>query len=155
MDYLKAESALVESHSIVPTSVKGVTLHRLPLVDDVRGMLTFGEFARHVPIEVKRYFLVFGVSSEEIRGEHAHRTLHQFFLCVHGKCHVVADDGVDREEFVLDSPNLAIHLPPMVWGMQYKYSADAVLLVLASDYYDAADYIRDYSEFVALCRAPR
>jgi hypothetical protein len=68
---------------------------------------------------------------------------------------VVADDGVDREEFVLDSPNLAIHLPPMVWGMQYKYSADAVLLVLASDYYDAADYIRDYSEFVALCRAPR
>jgi WxcM-like, C-terminal. len=149
------DSVIVEAHSIVPTSVKGVTLHRLPLVDDVRGMLSFGEFARHVPIDVKRYFLVFGVSSEEIRGEHAHKTLHQFFLCVHGKCHVMADDGVNRQEFLLDSPNLAIHLPPMVWSMQYKYSSDAVLLVLASDYYDAADYIRDYSEFVALCGARR
>ena len=139
--------------SIVQTSVQGVTLHRLPLVDDVRGVLSFAEIHRQVPIDVKRYFLVFGVSSQEIRGEHAHRTLHQFLICVHGSCHVVADDAVNRQEFVLDSPNLAIHLPPMVWGVQYKYSSDAVLLVLASDYYDAADYIRDYSEFLALRKA--
>jgi acetyltransferase-like isoleucine patch superfamily enzyme/dTDP-4-dehydrorhamnose 3,5-epimerase-like enzyme len=138
--------------SVAPTLVKGVTLHRLPLVDDVRGLLSFAEVQRQIPIEVKRYFLVFGVSSEEIRGEHAHKTLHQFFICVHGRCHLVADDSVNRQEFVLDSPSLAIHLPPMVWGMQYKYSSDAVLLVLASDFYDAADYIRDYSEFLALSR---
>jgi UDP-2-acetamido-3-amino-2,3-dideoxy-glucuronate N-acetyltransferase len=138
--------------SVAPTLVKGVTLHRLPLVDDVRGLLSFAEVQRQIPIEVKRYFLVFGVSSEEIRGEHAHKTLHQFFICVHGRCHLVADDSVNRQEFVLDSPSLAIHLPPMVWGMQYKYSSDAVLLVLASDFYEAADYIRDYSEFLALSR---
>ena len=138
--------------SVAPTLVKGVTLHRLPLVDDVRGLLSFAEVQRQIPIEVKRYFLVFGVSSEEIRGEHAHKTLHQFFICVHGRCHLVADDSVNRQEFVLDSPSLAIHLPPMVWGMQYRYSSDAVLLVLASDFYDAADYIRDYSEFLALSR---
>jgi acetyltransferase-like isoleucine patch superfamily enzyme/dTDP-4-dehydrorhamnose 3,5-epimerase-like enzyme len=138
--------------SVTPTSVKGVTLHRLPLVDDVRGMLSFGEVQRHIPIDVKRYFLVFGVSSEEIRGEHAHKTLHQFFLCVHGKCQMVADDAVNRQEFVLDTPSLGIHLPPMVWGMQYKYSSDAVLLVFASDFYDPSDYIRDYSEFLALAR---
>jgi hypothetical protein len=139
---------------VAPTAVKGVTIHRLPLVDDVRGLLSFGEGLRHVPFDVKRYFLVFGVSSEEVRGEHAHKTLHQFSICVHGRCHLVADDAVNRQEFVLDSPSFAVHLPPMVWGLQYKYTADAVLLVLASDYYDPSDYIRDYSQFLALARAP-
>jgi hypothetical protein len=62
----------------------------------------------------------------------------------------VADDGVNRREFLLDRPNLGIYLPPMTWGTQYKYSSDTVLLVFASDYYDASDYIRDYSEFKAL-----
>ncbi len=138
-----------------PTAVRGVMLHRLPLIDDLRGRLSFAEVERHVPFAVKRYFLVFGVASERIRGEHAHRTLHQFLVCVHGRCHVVADDGANRQEFVLDSPATAVHLPPMVWGVQYKHSADAVLLVLTSDYYDASDYIRDYSEFLTLCgRAP-
>ena len=152
----KADAATAALQTLEPgvtqTGVRGVTFHRLPLIDDVRGLLTFGEVERHVPFGVKRYFLVFGVSSEEIRGEHAHKTLHQFFVCAHGKCHVVADDTVNRQEFVLDNPSLALHLPPMVWGVQYKYSADAVLLVLASENYDPSDYIRDYSEFLALSR---
>jgi dTDP-3-amino-3,4,6-trideoxy-alpha-D-glucose transaminase len=93
------------------------------LVDDVRGLLSFGEALRHVPIDFKRYFLVFGVSSEEVRGEHAHKTLDQFFICVHGRCHLVADDAVNRQEFVLDSPSLAVHVPPMVWALQYKFEA--------------------------------
>jgi hypothetical protein len=63
---------------------------------------------------------------------------------------VVADNGATREEFQLDRPDLGIHLPPMTWGVQYKYSEDAVLLVFASHYYDNADYIRDYSEFLQL-----
>jgi UDP-2-acetamido-3-amino-2,3-dideoxy-glucuronate N-acetyltransferase len=133
-----------------PTPVKGVTVHRLPLVEDLRGFLSFGETRRDIPFDVKRYFLVFQVSSEEVRGEHAHRTLHQFLICVHGRCHLVADDGEKRQEFLLDSPTIGVHLPAMVWGAQYKYSKDAVLLVLASDVYDPADYIRDYAEFVRL-----
>jgi len=132
------------------TSVTGVTLHRLPLVEDLRGFLSFGEARNQVPFEIKRYFMVFHVSSEEIRGEHAHRTLHQFLICVHGRCHVVADDGENRQEFVLDSPTIGVHLPPMIWGAQYRYSKDAVLLALASDVYDPADYIRDYTEFLEL-----
>lgn len=132
------------------TLVEGVTIHRLPRIDDLRGNLTFGEAHRHVPFEVKRYFLVYGVSSQQIRGEHAHRTLHQFLICVHGSCHVVADDGSTRQEFVLDQPFIGLHLQPMTWGVQYKYSNDAVLLVLASDSYSAADYIRDYDEYLAL-----
>ena len=137
------------------TRVAGVTLHRLPYVHDLRGNLSFGEIGNPIPFEVKRYFLVYSVASKEIRGEHAHRSLHQFLICVHGRCHVVADDGANRQEFVLDSPTLGLHLPPMVWGIQYKYSEDAVMLVLASDKYDPGSYIRNYSEFRELVKAPR
>lgn len=132
---------------ITVTSVAGVNLHRMPRVPDIRGSLTVGEFDRSVPFAAKRYFMVFDVPSVETRGEHAHRECHQFLICVRGNCAVVADDGVNRQEFRLDQPDIGIHLPPMVWGIQYKYSADAVLLVFASHYYDNADYIRDYSEF--------
>lgn len=136
------------------STVHGAIVHRLPLIKDLRGSLTFGQFQRHLPFEVKRYFLVFDVSSAHIRGEHAHRTLHQFLVCVRGKCHCVADDGTNRQEFVLGEPTVGLYLAPMTWAVEYKYSPDAMLLVLASDLYDAQDYIRDYSEFVALKHAP-
>lgn len=123
-------------------------IHRLPHVEDLRGSLSFGETFRHVPFEVKRYFLVHGVQDERIRGEHAHRSSHQFLVCVAGRCHVVTDDGRQRHEIVLDSPVKGLHIPPMVWATQYKFTRDAVLMVLASDYYDAGDYIRDYDEYL-------
>lgn len=132
---------------VVATRVKGVSLYRMPHVEDIRGSLSVGEFERSIPFAAKRYFMVFDVPSAETRGEHAHRECHQFLICVRGSCAVVADDGVHRQEFLMDRPDLAVHLPPMVWGIQYKYSPDAVLLVFASHYYDNADYIRDYSEF--------
>ena len=148
-----AVSAIPVEVGATPSRVAGVTLHRLPHVHDLRGDLSFGEIGNPIPFEVKRYFLVYNVASKEIRGEHAHRSLHQFLICVHGRCHVVADDGTNRQEFVLDSPTIGIHLPPMVWAVQYKYTEDAVLLVLASDRYDPASYIRDYSEFLELVKA--
>jgi acetyltransferase-like isoleucine patch superfamily enzyme len=134
------------------TGVRGVTLHSLPYVEDLRGYLSFGEFGQHLPFLVKRYFVVFDVASKEIRGEHAHRELEQFLICVNGSCHIIADDGKRREEFLLDRPNLGLYVPPMVWSVQYKYSRDGVLLVLASDVYKAEDYIRDYAEFKALVK---
>jgi UDP-2-acetamido-3-amino-2,3-dideoxy-glucuronate N-acetyltransferase len=156
MGYAGAQRA--EAPPVVPapetgpaaTQVQGVVLHHLPLVNDLRGMLSFGEAGRHVPFAVKRYFLVFDVATEHIRGEHTHRTLHQFLVCVHGRCTVVADDGRHRQEFLLDSPHIGIYIPPMTWAVQYKYSPDAVLLALASDIYDPGDYIRDYAEFLAV-----
>jgi dTDP-4-dehydrorhamnose 3,5-epimerase-like enzyme len=138
-----------------PTPLGEATIHRLPNVQDLRGSLVFGEISRDVPFEVKRYFLVFDVHSEHIRGEHAHRTLHQFLVCVAGSCNVVTDDGVERHEVALDSPAKGVHIPPMVWATQYKFSRDAVLLVLASEYYDAQEYIRDYQEYLTLRRAQR
>jgi acetyltransferase-like isoleucine patch superfamily enzyme/dTDP-4-dehydrorhamnose 3,5-epimerase-like enzyme len=139
---------LPNESGITETRVKGVSLHRMTRVTDIRGSLTVGEFERTVPFPVKRYFMVFDVPSMETRGEHAHRECHQFLICVRGSCAVVADDGKSRQEFVLDRPDIGIHLSPMVWGIQYKYSADAVLLVFASHYYDSADYIRDYDDFL-------
>lgn len=135
------------------TQVAGVSLHRMLRVADMRGSLTVGEFGRNIPFPVKRYFMVFDVPSLETRGEHAHRECHQFLICARGSCSVVADDGEHRQEFLLDKPDVGVHLPPMVWGIQYKYSADAVLLVYASHYYDEADYIRNYAEFRQLVGA--
>lgn len=128
--------------------VKGVTVHRFPLIPDIRGSLTVGEFEQHIPFLPKRYFMVFDVPSKETRGEHAHHACHQFLICVRGSCSVLADDGTNRTEVLLDSPDKGIYLPPMTWGVQYKYSEDAVLLVFASHHYDGSDYIRNYSEFL-------
>lgn len=134
------------------TSVNGVTLHSLKEVTDIRGRLSAGEFERSVPFKPLRYFLVYDVPTAETRGEHAHLNCHQFLVAVKGVVHVVADDGVNREEIVLDSATVGIYLPPMTWSIQYRYSADAMLMVFASDYYDADDYIRDYDEFIGLVR---
>jgi acetyltransferase-like isoleucine patch superfamily enzyme len=134
------------------SKVKGVELHRLRFVPDLRGSLSAGEFEREIPFVPKRYFLVFDVPTAETRGEHAHIECHQFLVAVKGQVSVVADDGVNREEFLLDRPELGVHLPPMTWGIQYRYSSDAVLLVFASHHYDAADYIRDYDVFLERVR---
>jgi UDP-2-acetamido-3-amino-2,3-dideoxy-glucuronate N-acetyltransferase len=150
--YVDAESSHISTPLSINKDVKaskvdGVLLHTFPLINDLRGNLSVGEFKREIPFKPERYFTVFGVPSKEVRGEHAHKQCHQFLLCLHGSCNVLADDGQNREEFVLDAPNKGIYLPPMTWGVQYKYSQDAVLLVFASDYYDEHDYIRDYSHF--------
>lgn len=132
------------------SSVPGVTVHTFPLVGDMRGKLTVGEFTDQVPFIPKRFFMVFDVPGRNVRGQHAHKACHQFLICAHGSCSVMVDDGARREEIRLDSPNLAVYMPPMIWGVQYKYSPDAVLLVFASHSYDPDDYIRDYDEFLAI-----
>lgn len=149
-----AAAAPAPTEPVSETSVRGVTLHRLKNVADMRGSLSVGEFGRDIPFEVKRYFLVYDVPSVEIRGEHAHRSCKQFLIAVKGSVHVVADDGSNREQFVLDRPGLGLYLPPMTWGIQYRYSPDAVLLVLASQHYDSADYVRDYDGFLEMTRDP-
>lgn len=135
---------------LIRLGVGDVTLHHLKLVRDMRGDLAVGEFQKDVPFEPKRYFLVFNVPSEKTRGEHAHRKCHQFLVCIKGSCAVLVDDGLSRSEVFLNSPDMGIYLPPLIWGVQYKYSSDAVLLVFTSDYYDSSDYIRDYQEFVSI-----
>ncbi len=139
----------------ISSKVAGVTLCEMPLVADLRGSLSFAEYGQLLPFIPKRYFLVFDVPSKDVRGEHAHKRLHQFLVCVKGSCSVLVDDGSLREEIQLDRPNIGLHIAPLVWAVQYKYSADAVLLVLASDRYDADEYIRDYDVFQELSNKKR
>jgi UDP-2-acetamido-3-amino-2,3-dideoxy-glucuronate N-acetyltransferase len=127
--------------------VRGVGLYEMREFPDLRGALLVGEFGTELPFVPVRYFLVYDVLSERTRGEHAHKTCHQFLTCIQGACSVLADDGTNRQEFRLDRRNIGVHLPPMTWGVQYKYTRDAVLLVFASTHYDPDDYIRDYAEF--------
>lgn len=134
------------------TKVPGVTLHKMPLFNDLRGDLCAGEFTRTVPFAPKRYFLVFNVPSREVRGEHAHLRCHQFLVCAKGSVSVVVDDGRIREEVLLDTPEIGIHIPPAIWSVQYRYSPDGVLLVFASHFYQSKDYIRDYEQFLKLKR---
>ncbi|MDR2154617.1 MAG: FdtA/QdtA family cupin domain-containing protein [Burkholderiaceae bacterium] len=140
------------STGVIESKVRGVRLHVLKQVRDPRGDLCAAELGRDVPFAVKRSFLVYNVPSAETRGEHAHHRCAQWLMAVHGSLCVSVDDGAAREEFVLERPNFGLYLPPMVWAAQYRYSADAVLLVLASEHYDPADYIRDYTEFLAVAR---
>ena len=144
------EPTKVPALNVSPTEVRGVTLHKMKEAVDIRGSLSVGEFQRDIPFVAARYFLVYDVPTAETRGEHAHHECHQFLLAIKGSVHVVAFDGSKREEFVLDCPTTGLYLPPLTWGIQYKYSSDAVLLVFASHPYDNADYIRSYDEYVAL-----
>jgi acetyltransferase-like isoleucine patch superfamily enzyme/dTDP-4-dehydrorhamnose 3,5-epimerase-like enzyme len=129
-------------------AVTAAQLVDLPVVSDIRGTLSFGQYDTHLPFLPRRYFIVYDVPGKEVRGEHAHRTLHQLLVCVRGSLAVMLDDGVSRDEVLLDGPHLGLYVPPMIWTSQYRYSSDAVLLVLASDVYAAADYIRSYDEFL-------
>ena len=131
----------------IQSVVDGVRLTPLTLALDLRGSLVAGELSEIVPFDVKRFFVVYDVPTVEGRGSHAHRACEQFLVCLRGKVSAIVDDGTHREEFLLDRPDLGLYMPAMTWGTQYRYSADAVLLVLASLPYDDADYIRDYTEF--------
>lgn len=135
--------------SIVP----GVELLSLRVAADMRGKLTVAQCGDGLPFTPQRVFMVHDVPSRETRGEHAHRECHQLLICAHGQCVAVADDGRVRQEFLLDDSSKALYMPPRIWGTQYRYSADAVLVVMASHSYDPADYVRDYREFLNMLEA--
>lgn len=141
--------ACAASSQTTPERTGGARLYHLPRITGDCGTLSFAELNQSLPFPVSRYFLVFGVPGRQFRGEHAHRTLHQYLVAVHGSCVVRLFEGERSEELLLDRPECALHVPPMVWTTQYKYSPDAVLLVLASDIYREDDYIRDFEEYQA------
>lgn len=124
------------------------SLVEIPVHADLRGSLAAVDFQDRIPFVPRRQFVVFGVPSAEVRGEHAHRDCHQLLICLSGSCQAIVDNGINAVEVTLDSPRVALYMPPMIWGTQYRYSSDAVLSVLASHSYDPEDYIRDYGLFL-------
>jgi hypothetical protein len=133
----------------VPLDVGDSALYLMRRIADARGALTVGEVPTEVPFAPERYFAVFDVPTVELRGEHAHKQCQQFLICLHGSCRVLLDDGAHRCEIILDRPDMGVFMPAMIWGTQYRYSPDAVLLVFASRPYEAEDYLRTYDEFLA------
>jgi len=128
--------------------IHGVFVNKIPKASDIRGDLSFLEYQKHIPFMIKRVFCVYNVPGQEVRGEHAHKTCEQYLICVRGSVSIIVDDGKRREEVELRAFETGLYIPPMVWGTQYKYSDDAILLVFASKAYQASDYIRDYHIFI-------
>lgn len=135
------------------TNVPGVFLHPLTHARDLRGSLAAAEF-EELPFVPRRVFAVYDVPSESVRGAHAHRRCGQLLVCTSGEVNCIADDGTVRQEFRLSSPRVGLHIPPLVWSMQYRYTRDACLMVLAELPYDPDDYVRDYEDFLKLVGAP-
>jgi UDP-2-acetamido-3-amino-2,3-dideoxy-glucuronate N-acetyltransferase len=132
--------------------VRDCWIERLPHFADMRGSLIAMEISKGLPFVPKRVFMVYDVPSHHVRGEHAHLQCKQFLIAIRGGVSIVLDDGVNCEEVRLSEPSTGLYLPPMVWGIQYKFDADCILVVAASDTYDKADYIRDYSVFLDAAR---
>ena len=133
--------------------IEAVRLYELPLIRDPRGSLSFAQYDESLPFLARRYFNVFAVGAGEIRGNHAHHTVHQLLVCVKGSCRVSLDDGKTRDRVLLDRPELALYIPPKIWATQEEFSSDGVLSVLASEAYDPEEYIRDYDAFLNLVNA--
>ncbi len=118
-----------------------------PALGDERGSLVALEAEKTVPFPIKRVYYIFGTNAGVSRGFHAHKRLQQVALCITGKCRMILDDGRQRNEVWLDSPNKGLIIGDLVWREMHDFSEDCVLLVLASEHYDEADYIRDYDKF--------
>jgi len=112
------------------------------------GSLVFLEALKDIPFQVKRVYYIYNVGVSVRRGIHAHKKLRQVLICVHGSCKVMLDDGKEKIDVQLDDPTEGLLVDRMIWREMYDFSHDAVLLVLASEYYDIADYIFEYDEFL-------
>ena len=123
------------------------TINFQPLGDE-RGSLVALESNKNVPFDIKRVYYIFDTKEGVSRGFHAHRNLKQVVVCVTGSCRFVLDNGKSREEIILDSAATGLVIEDLTWREMHDFSQDCVLLVLASEYYDEADYIRDYQKFL-------
>ncbi len=119
----------------------------LPSLGDDRGQLCVTEVDAHAPFDIKRVYWLYETEPNVTRGLHAHKELQQLAIAVSGSCKMLLDDGESRTPYVLDSPHRALYIGPGMWREMSDFSADCVLMVIASEVYDETDYIRDYDEF--------
>ena len=122
-------------------------LNSFEVIGDTRGFLISLEAQRNIPFDIKRVYYIYG-TNEQPRGFHAHRELQQMLVCVSGSCRVLLDNGKIKKEYDLLNPNEGLFVDKLIWHEMYDFSKDCVLMVLASDYYDENDYIREYKEFL-------
>lgn len=119
-----------------------------PVIGDERGNLIALEGMKNIPFEIKRIYYIFDTKQGVVRGLHAHRALKQVAIALKGSCRFLLDDGITKEEIILDCPTKGILIDSCLWREMHDFSEDCVLMVLASEYYDESDYIRDYQNFL-------
>lgn len=124
------------------------TYEFIPHGDD-RGQLVALEENKDIPFTIKRVYYMYDTVEGVTRGKHAHKSLEQILICVHGSCKIRLDDGREKKVVVLDKPNIGLYVSNVMWREMFDFSPDAVLMVLASELYDETDYIRDYDAFLA------
>ena len=122
---------------------------------DDRGMLVALEGLKDIPFEVKRVYYMYDTGKDVHRGFHAHKNLEQVLVCIHGTCKVKIDNGEESKIVSLEKPYEGLYISNDMWREMYDFSEDAVLMVLASEYYDEEDYIRDYSEFLSFIKTKK
>ena len=127
-----------------------VVKYTFPPHGDDRGQLVAIEALKDLPFEVKRVYYIYDTLPGVRRGFHAHRNLQQILICVHGNCKILLDNGYEQENVLLDKPYEGLYISNDIWREMYDFSEDAVLLVLASEYYDELDYIRNYEDFLKM-----
>nr|WP_074365379.1 FdtA/QdtA family cupin domain-containing protein [Clostridium sp. N3C] len=120
---------------------------------DERGQLVALEAFKDIPFEIKRVYYMYDTGEGVRRGFHAHKSLEQILICIHGSCKILLDNGYEKKHVSLEKPYEGLYISNDMWREMYDFSPDAVLLVLASDYYDESDYIRDYDEFLKFVKA--
>jgi dTDP-4-dehydrorhamnose 3,5-epimerase-like enzyme len=128
-------------------------LVELPRVNDPRGNLTFIEGGRHVPFDIRRVYYLYDVPGGATRAGHGHRRLEQVFIAMSGSFVVTLDDGRERRRFHLNRSYYGLYVSPMMWREIDNFSSGSVCMVLASEYYDEADYFRYYEQFMEAVRA--
>lgn len=125
-------------------------IHELPKIQDPRGNLTFIESDHQIPFSIRRVYYLYDVPGGSERGGHAHLGLHQFVIAMSGSFDLILDDGFHRKRVHLNRPYQGLYIPPMTWRELDNFSSGSVCMVLASEYFEEADYLRNYSDF--MCR---
>ncbi len=116
---------------------------------DERGSLIALENGKNLPFSMQRVYYIFGTQADIRRGYHAHRALKQVLVCTSGSCQILLDNGISKHTVTLKSPTHGLYIEGLIWHEMFDFSADCVLMVLASELYDEADYIRDYADFLS------
>ncbi|MBO2636485.1 WxcM-like domain-containing protein [Shewanella algae] len=125
-----------------------IKLIDFPLLNDSRGSLVALEVNKQIPFEIKRVYYIYGTKGGVARGFHAHKNLKQVAICLSGSCKFILDDGLNKEDIILSSPEQGLLIDSVLWREMHDFSDDCVLMVLASEHYDENDYIRDYRVFL-------
>ena len=115
---------------------------------DERGQLVALEEYKDIPFQIKRVYYMYDTGKGVRRGFHAHKSLEQILICIHGSCKILLDNGTEKKIVSLEKPYEGLYIANNIWREMFDFSSDAVLLVLASDFYNESDYIRNYDEFL-------